>query len=347
MDEQSSGDPFGAWAGSGLPAEAFLEQDACLRAVYQTADDVVRTAPETPPEYQVRMDPVPAAFFTPRKNLFSALFYAAYLALGIPRPRRMLYGQLNQLFRIWVTSADNLLDGEDKCVLPLAMPGASRVMQNVVAIMAADRVLWRLAGEAVTAGTLTPEQADRLVMESLRQLLPSAAQEASEEGGIQNRPEPAYILETVHRFKTGLLFNVPFLGVELVETTVDHGRLARLKDALRRFGIGCQILDDVRDVGRDFVERRHNYVLSVLAHEQPAVLAGWTGRHLQPEARLYLEVLPVSLAAARLGLQQLREACAGLQAEGVIAPGAATAQMAFAMLGMLDLEELSHGHGLA
>jgi len=97
---------------------------------------------------------------------------------------------LNQLFRIWVTGADNLLDREDKTTLPIRMPGRSPVMRQVVAIMAADRVLARLLNAAVGNALITPEEADILSDGSLQVLLPSAAQEASEEGGIVNRPRP-------------------------------------------------------------------------------------------------------------------------------------------------------------
>ena len=340
--EQSSAGPLGMWGSGRLLAQAFSEQEACMRAVYAIADEVVRPPKGSAPEYAVRLGDIPLSFFTACKNIFSTLFYSAYLALGIPLPRRMLYGKLNHLFRIWVTSADNLLDNEDKCVLPLEMPGRPRVMREVVAIMAADRVLWRMLNEAVAERTLTAQQAASLADESLRCLLPSAAQEASEEGGIGARPAPAYVLDTIHVLKTGLLFNIPFLGVDVVETDLDAERVTRMKRALLMFGGGCQILDDVRDMGRDFVERRHNYVLSVLAQEQPTLMDAWARRDIKPSDRLYTEVLPVSLAAVNLGYQKLVAACSVLRDEGVIMRGAPIAKMARAMFNALDLEELAN-----
>ena len=313
-----------------------------MRAVYAIAGEIVQPPKSSPPEYSVRLGDIPPALYTARKNIFSTLFYSTYLALGIPLPRRMLYGKLNHLFRIWVTSADNLLDGEDKCVLPLVMPGRSHVMREVVAIMAADRVLWRVLNEAVAEQALTARQADALANESLRCLLPSAGQEASEEGGIGARPAPAYLLDTIHVLKTGLLFNIPFLGVDVVEKEVDVGRVSRMKQALLMFGGGCQILDDVRDMSRDFVERRHNYVLSVLAQEQPSLLDSWARRDIKPDDRLYAETLPVSLAAVKLGYQKLVEACSALREEGVIVRGAPITRMAGAMLNALDLEDLAY-----
>lgn len=334
--------PLSVWGAGRLLAQALSEQRLCMRAVYDAAGRIVQPPAGSPPEYAIRMGEIPEAFYAARKNLFSTLFYSTYLALDIPRPRRLLYGKINHLFRMWVTSADNLLDGEDKCVLPLAMPGTSRVMREVVAIMAADRVLHHLLDEAVAEDTIDRSQASELADATLRNLLPSAAQEASEEGGIAERPAPEYVLETVHLLKTGLLFNIPFTGVDVVERAIDRGRLERIKRALLLFGNGCQVLDDVRDVARDFVEGRHNYVLSVLAHGRPEVLEAWSKRTIQPGDRLYFEVPAESLAAAKLGYQRLTAACAALQEERVLAGGAPIAQMACSMFVALDLEDLAH-----
>lgn len=339
--------PSGVWATGRLLAKAFSEQEQCMRAVYALADEIVWPPSGGSPEYDVRLGPIPPAFFALRKNIFSTLFYSTYLVLGIPRPRRLLYGKLNHLFRIWVTSADNLLDGEDKCVLPLVMPGPARVMREVVTIMAADRVLWRLLNEAVAKNTLTMKQADELAELSLRCLLPSAAQEASEEGGIRNRPGPEYVLNTIHVLKTGLLFNLPFLGIDAIESGLEAERVLCLKRALLMFGGGCQILDDVRDVGCDFVERRQNYVLSVLARRRPEILTAWAGRHEKTVDRLYREVLPESEAAVRLGFQKLTEACGMLQREGVLVRGAPAGKWAISMFTALDLEDLTHVCSLA
>lgn len=338
---------FGIWGLDPLLSQAFSEQKICMRSVYAIAHEIVRPPAGSLPEFDVRLGEIPEAFYSARKNLFSTLFYSAYLALDISQPRRQLYGKLNHLFRIWVTGADNLLDAEDKCVLPLSMPGNSRVMREVVSIMAADRILWHLLSDAVRDGTLTSRQADALADESLRFLLPSAAQEASEEGGVTLRPDPAYVLDTLHVLKTGLLFNIPFIGIDLVETGVNPGRVARLKQALRTFGGGCQILDDVRDLARDFVEQRHNYVLSVLAQKRPEVLEAWGQRSIKAGDRLYFEVLPVSLAAARLGYQRLAEACAILREERVLVPNAPLAKIAATLLSALDLEDLAQSCALA
>ena len=145
------------------------------------------------------------------------------------------------------------------------------------------------------------------------------------------RPDPAYVLETIHLLKTGLLFNIPFTGFDLIETDVDAEKASRLKAALRAFGGGCQILDDVRDLARDFVERRHNYVLSTLARDRPSVLAAWSQRPLKATDRLYGEARDESFAAARLGLNRLAEAAQPSRRKAYSTTGAPPA-MARAML---------------
>lgn len=331
----------GLWGTSRLWAQASSEQRVCMRTVYKIADELIRVPEGTASDFDVRLGSIPSTLFTLRKNFFSTLFYSIYLALEIPKPRRLLYGKINHLFRIWVTSADNLLDDEDKCVLPLVMPSASRIMREVVVIMAADRVLWSVLREAVTAETITSQQADVLSVESLRYLLPSAAQEASEEGGVLTRPAPDTVLDTLHTLKTGLLFALPFLGIDQIESQVAPERVVRLKHALMLFGGGCQILDDIRDLGRDFVERRHNYVLSVLAQDDPDVLQAWADRTIRSGDRLYKEALPVCVDAAQLGFQKLTDACLVLQKEGVLPCNVSAARMASSMFTVLDLEDLT------
>ncbi len=318
------------------------EQQECIREVYARLAPYLASPDGTPAEYAVRPGAVPSSFYAWRKNLFSTLFHSAYHLLGIEAPRRMLYGRLIHLFRIWVTSADNLLDDEDKVVVPLEMPGSSRVMRQVVVVMAADRVLAEMLAEAAASGLIAPEQGALLARASLRRLLPSAAQEATEEGGIRERPDPEYVLQVIHRLKTGLLFNVAFTGPDLLEADLAAARRQGLKDALMQFGLGCQLLDDVRDMARDLLEGRHNYVLSVLAHSDPAALDHLRGAARDVYDRLYLRVPHAALPAARRGLGLMRDGLRTLGEAGLGFGGAQAESMARSMLAVLDLEGIPY-----
>ena len=321
---------------------ALREQQECIRAVHARLAPHLASPADTPAEYVVRPTPLPEANLGWRKNLFSTLFQSVYHLMEIPAPRRLLYGQLIHLFRIWVTSADNLLDGEDKEVVPISMPGSARIMRQVVAVMAADRVLAEILNDAVAQGLITAVQRDELARESLRRLLPSAAQEATEEGGIAVRPPPEEVLDVIHRLKTGLLFHLAFVGPEIVEPAA-FARTARLREGLMDFGLGCQVLDDVRDLARDLLEKRHNYLLSVLAHQAPERLEELAARAQSVSDRLYLDVPQFALPAARRGFDLLVSGLRTLGEAGLGYDGAQAESMARALFPVLDLEGLSVG----
>ncbi len=339
---QSESGGVGLWRTGRTLKKSYQEQKECVHEVYRILNEIIQSPSQSPANYQVSLADIPDHFFSLRKNIFSILFQSTYHLLDLPHERRMLYGKLNHLFRIWVTSADNLLDKEDKVVVPLAMPGRSGVMGQVVAIMAADRALKRVLDDAVADGVINADQARLLADGSLQALLPSAALEGSEEGGIDAYPEPDHVLSTIHLLKTGILFHVPFLGPDLIETSIDGARLTKLKEALLSFGLGCQILDDVRDLSRDLLERRHNYLLSVLEQQKHPVLKLWQQRTLVVEQRLYQEVSEVALPTVRLGLQYLKNSLNALAQLGLGIRPLSVEGMAGSMLSLLDLEDLRY-----
>lgn len=330
------------WESVRVFRQAFEEQQAIVRDVHGMAAGMVHVPDGTPDEYDVTISADAGALLTFRRNLFSTLFQSTYHVLAITPERRRLYGAINYLFRIWVTSADNLLDGEDKVTLPIRMPGQSRTMRQVVAVMTADRVLTRLLNTAVAEGHLSAAEAERLSDSTLNVLLPSAAQEASEEGGITTRPRPEEVLDTIHRLKTGLLFQLPFLGPEQIEARVDRQKLETLKAALLGFGIGCQILDDIRDMARDYREGRHNYILSCLYWSADPYTRTLAQRPPHVEERLHNDVPHVVLPAARLAMSHLCTGLRALSSEGVNLRDSALDTLASVFFDTLDLEDLKY-----
>ena len=330
------------WESIRLLKRAFGEQQEIVREVHRLAAETIHSPIDTPVGFAVDLDPTPGPLLTLRRNLFSTLFQSTYHVLNVAPERRRLYGSINYLFRIWVTSADNLLDLEDKVTLPIRMPGQSRVMRQVVAIMAADRILERLLNTAVHTGQITREEAAILSESSLQVLLPSAAQEATEEGGITDRPRPEYVLNTIHRLKTGMLFHLPFLGPERIEHSVDQQKLTTLKEALMSFGLGCQILDDIRDIARDHRERRHNYILSCL--QWSADPYAWTldQRKPQVDERLHIEIHHVALPPARLAMAHLCRGLSAISREGLHIRNQAIETMASVLFDSLDLADIKH-----
>ncbi len=284
--------------------QAFAECRKCFEFVTDKAREITISPEETPQEFSVTIGEFPEEFKSVRRHLFSVLFQSVYSVLGLSREKRILYGKLNYLFRIWVTSADNLLDNEDKLTLPICMTGRGHIMKQVIAIMAADRVLQAILDEAIRSKTLSFEKVDILSRQSLQVLLPSAAEESSEEGGIEKRYSPEDILQKVHVLKTGILFNLPFLGPNCIEEGLDWPLIKKMEAALMNFGLGCQVLDDIRDMSVDLKEGRQNYVLSQMVYQgrksDTSRLKGLTG---EPDS--FKECLEIfdqfCVPAARLG----------------------------------------------
>jgi len=329
------------WKTSKVLGRALREQRECVREVHRLASELVRTPADVPPEYRIGLGPLTNDALAVRKNLFSTLFLSVHHLLGVPPERRLLFGKLNQLFRIWVTAADNLLDAEDKVVLPLTVPHDARTMREVVAIMAADRVLNELLWHATEAGTIRQEQARQLSARTLQALLGGAGQEASEERGVDERPPPEEVLFTIHRLKTGLLFHIPFVGPD-VTGEGDTPLAVELKAALLDFGLGCQLLDDIRDLAIDLRDRRHNYLLSELYWQQPEVYAKLARRDPAglPD-RLYQEFHTVTRAAALRGYGMMRGAMVVLSERGLALRRDDPGRLAMAMFQVLDLADLT------
>ena len=327
-------------------AEAFAECVDATRDLYTVARELLPSPPENgvSAEFRVGLTSLPEEMFAFRRNLFSTIFQAVYGVLELTPGRRRFHAQLNYLFRLWVTSADNLLDNEDKRVLPVVMPGGSHIMRQVVGIMAGDRILFRLLARAVADGVISAADAAWFADESLRVLLPSAAEEGAEEAGVTERPDPEYVLHTIHLLKTGLLFQLPFAGLGRLSPLPDLERLEQCRRALTSFGIGCQLLDDVRDMARDYVDKRHNYLLSDISFNHRTELQARLERlvpGLTPDSRIYAEfpdvVHPVAVRARELILDGLL----GLANAGLALEADSARKMAGTMFAVLDVKDLS------
>ncbi len=217
------------------------------------------------------LDP-PADYLSMENNFFSALFLYSYHRVRLPPSRRVLYAAINQCLRGMVTGCDNILDDEYKATLRTSLPGGAKKFRSVLDIMVSDRVLFALVTRACWEETLTRDQVLAASSASLRALTESGAQEATEEMGVDRILEPNDVLRRVHHYKTGKLFLCPWGVPETVEV-LDEGELEPVKKALYRVGIGCQIMDDMVDLRRDALEKRHNYVASLIFHGTNP--AGW------------------------------------------------------------------------
>jgi hypothetical protein len=203
--------------------------------------------------------------FSLEKNFFSALFLYSYYRCQIPKERRILYTAVNQCLRGMVTGCDNLLDDEYKMTLDTNLPVTGTRFRSVLDIMVSERVLFDILLVCLERGDIPLGVVRKAVLASLQALTRSGSQEAAEEAGVAElRLSPDEVLSTVHHFKTGLLFQCPWAVPAAMEKQLPVG-FARVKNALYRIGIACQILDDMVDLAGDVRNRRHNYVASVIA----------------------------------------------------------------------------------
>ena len=149
------------------------------------------------------------------------------------------------------------------------------------------------------------------------------------------------MLRTIHPLKTGLLFNVAFFAPEVVEEHLDPIAFDRLRKAYHQFGIGCQILDDIRDMAKDYCERRQNYILSQIQWAHAPLARTLEAATIAPDDRqLFMKAPSVVLPAARQAMGLLRESLRTLTDLGLgIAPRRIPG-MARSIVGLLDLKEL-------
>jgi hypothetical protein len=211
----------------------------------------------------INLSEKPEGFLKLENNFFSALFLYSYHRAGLPRERCVLYAALNHCLRGMVTGCDNILDDEYKKTLETDLPEGAARFRSVIDIMASDRVMFSILMAACAGNELTPEQVLQASTASLHALTESGRQEASEEQGVGSILAPGDVLTKVHHYKTGLLFNCSW-GIPSVLEQLDPGVTRPIQDALYRIGIGCQIMDDMVDLGRDTRQARHNFVASLI-----------------------------------------------------------------------------------
>lgn len=209
----------------------------------------------------------PEGYFALENNFFSAMFMYSYYRVGIPPERRILYATVNQCFRGMVTGCDNLLDDEYKRTLETSLPAKAWRFRSVLDIMVSEHVLFNIMVSAARRKEIHGDALLPAVDAALKALTRSGAQEAGEEGGIADVLQPEKILKAIHHYKTGILFQSPWTVPSVLET-LSAKKTQPVMKGLYDIGMGCQILDDLADLRRDALQKRHNYVASLIYYQQ-------------------------------------------------------------------------------
>jgi hypothetical protein len=205
-------------------------------------------------------------FFSLEKNFFSALFLYSYHRAKIPKQRRIFYSAINQCIRGLVTGCDNILDDEYKKTLETDLPENGIRFRSVLDILVSDRVLLEILINGYQDNEYNIEKVSEASIATLRALTKSGAQEASEEGGIHKILPPDQVLQMIHHYKTGLLFQCPWAVPSIIESC-EKETVSLLLDALYQIGMGCQIMDDMVDLSMDMQKKHHNYVVSLIYYD--------------------------------------------------------------------------------
>lgn len=276
------------------------ELQSGLGLYWKTAGHILETC-------GVALMPPTEATFSFRKNFFSMLFLYSYQRAGILRARRILYAATLQCLRGMVTGCDNLLDDEYKPTLETDIPATGQRFRSVVDIMVSDRVLFQILLDAAMRQEIALEQVQAASAASMKTMTRSGIEEASEEAGITAILKPEVILQTIHHFKTGLLFQCPW-DIPLTIETVAEKNLNPLLEGLYQIGVGCQILDDMLDMAEDIKGKKHNYVVSLVHHESSTVEKDQLQKAMGPNHDAFANAMLVSRfpEALKLALQTSR-----------------------------------------
>ena len=215
----------------------------------------------------IRLKPLPTSWTTLRQNQISVLFIAIFFILKIPLDRLRLYARLNHCLRSWVTACDNLLDNELKEMIITDLPEKAHTFKSVHTLLVTDRVFFSFLMDAVHSEIITEKEMMRLLAISLSAISVSGREEAEEEEGIDHALPPDDVLYKIHSAKTGQLFTSPLSApAALHDIHLEDPQVVGIREGLMAFGLGCQILDDLSDLGMDLVDNKYNYLAALIRH---------------------------------------------------------------------------------
>jgi hypothetical protein len=265
----------------------------------------------------IHLKSLPKSWITLRHNHFSVLFIVFFFILDIPIHRLRFFAGLNHCLRSWVTACDNLLDRELKEIVVTDLPEQAYTFKSVHTLLLTDRIFFSFLLDAVKSGTITENEMIRLLNISLSAISDSGREEAEEEGGITDSLPPEKVLNRIHYYKTGKLFTAPLVApLALGDIDIKNRPVKQIRHGLTAFGLGCQILDDLSDLGMDMEDNKHNYVASLILHGQSReekerfleLRSGHPVSNLRSDYKLYKQFPRASQKALQETVSQLHSA---------------------------------------
>ncbi|MFP3948358.1 MAG: class 1 isoprenoid biosynthesis enzyme [Longimicrobiales bacterium] len=214
---------------------------------------------------------------------FLILFRSIFRTLGVSEERLSLYAELDFCIKGTITAADNLFDDQSKSLLPLRSGRGSRYL-SILQLMCFERLLRSALDRARLAGVVEQSAQISAIQKGLMTRMAEIGElEGSEEGGVEDIPSPARMIQRVHRVRGGALFALAFVAPRILEDGDVAARLSRAEAAVARLGTAFQIVDDLTDFEFDVGRRSHNLLVSQVRHhgtdaERETLKELWEGR---------------------------------------------------------------------
>lgn len=199
------------------------------------------------------------------RNFFSILFLSIYISLEIPQVRRLRYGVILHCLRTIVTSADNILDREQKGPVQ-AKDRSNHVLRNILLTLLSQTVLCQTIREIAD----TAQEAKQIEITLLDCLDSIAAGESiTSMQGRNQIPLPDDLLHDVHEKIGGQLLRLAL--VTPLESEIALREPLRLAErGILAIGVALQMLDDVVDLEEDLQAEKANLLASWIIHHAHA-----------------------------------------------------------------------------
>lgn len=242
-------------------------QAAAVRLVYSDLETLIDERFRSPTPAVPGADEVltPEGLRFLQEYFFLILFRSIFAALGVPEARLRSYAELNFCIKGTITAADNIFDDQAKSLLPLADHAGPRFL-SILQLMSFERLLRAALDRAVGQGVMTPDQGARISRGLMDRMAEIGVLEGSEEGGVDDVPEPEVMVEDVHRVRGGALFALAFVAPKILERGETAAALRRAEEAIARLGTAFQIVDDLTDFEFDLARRSHNLLVAQIVH---------------------------------------------------------------------------------
>ncbi|MFP5211742.1 MAG: hypothetical protein ACLGPL_00030, partial [Acidobacteriota bacterium] len=163
-----------------------------------------------------------------------------------------------------VTSADNILDREDKGAVKLEL-GEGRTLRNIMLILLQNGLIHQVLQDLAPEDARLRQRAWSVLIEGLFSI---ANEESAEEEDVETVLSPEEILRSIHSFRGGKLLQLAFMVPKVFEAHLGD-RFEAAMAGIYSIGLALQILDDVTDLAEDVQNRNHNVLRSWIVHHGP------------------------------------------------------------------------------